>query len=198
MSRRDGGSKGPGRVRITGGEHRGRVLSVPPQARPTEGRVREALFSIWREPLEAGARVLDLFAGSGVVGLEAAGRGALRVLCVDRDRRSFPVLQSNRDRLGAALVELRTLDLPSGLEELARSSGERFDLVFADPPYRFSGHAALLAAVAPLLAPDGEVAIEHSVRASLPVEVASDPGPLVRTDQRRYGESALSFYRSVG
>ena len=60
-------------VRITGGEFRGRGLAVPPGARPTEGRVREALFSIWNDRIE-GARVLDLFAGSGVVGLEALGR----------------------------------------------------------------------------------------------------------------------------
>jgi 16S rRNA (guanine966-N2)-methyltransferase len=194
-------SKGPGppgRVRVTGGLHKGRLLAVPPQARPTEGRVREALFSIWREPLADGARVLDLFAGSGVVGLEAAGRGALRVVCVEGDRRSFPVLQSNRDRLGESLVELRTLELPAGLATIAEGEGERFDLVFADPPYRFSGYAELLASIAPLLADGGEVAVEHSARTPMPAEVPADPEPLIRTDQRRYGESALSFYRVSG
>lgn len=191
------GAKGPGRVRVTGGLHKGRLLAVPPQARPTEGRVREALFSIWHEPLAEGARVLDLFAGSGVVGLEAAGRGALRVVCVDWDKRSFPVLQSNRDRLEEALVELRVLELPSGLAELAEREGKVFDLVFADPPYRFSGYASLLAAVAPLLAPGAEVAIEHSARASVPAEVPIEGARLVRVDQRRYGESALSFYRAT-
>jgi 16S rRNA (guanine966-N2)-methyltransferase len=183
--------KAPDRVRITGGVHRGRYVTVPPGARPTEARVREALFSIWREPLEDGARVLDLFAGSGVVGLEAAGRGALRVVCVDYDRRSFPILQSNRDRLGEALVDLRRLDLPAGLAELAARGDGPFDLVFADPPYRFSGYSALLAAVAPLLAEAGELAVEHSARTTLPAEAAG----LVRVDLRRYGESALSFYR---
>lgn len=190
------GAKGPGRVRVTGGLHKGRLLAVPPQARPTEGRVREALFSIWHEPLAEGARVLDLFAGSGVVGLEAAGRGALRVVCVDWDKRSFPILQSNRDRLEEALVDLRVLELPSGLAELAEREGKGFDLVFADPPYRFSGYAALLAAVAPLLAAGAEVAVEHSARASVPAEVPIEGGRLVRVDQRRYGESALSFYRA--
>lgn len=185
------GGKAPGRVRVTGGTHRGRYLAVPPQARPTEGRVREALFSIWREPLADGARMLDLFAGSGVVGLEAAGRGALRVLCVDWDRRSFPVLQSNRDRLGEALVELRTMDLPAGLSALAEREGGAFDLVFADPPYAFSGYSGLLEAVAPLLAAGGEAAVEHSARVNLPGEV----GGLVRVDTRRYGESSLTFYR---
>ncbi len=186
-------SQGPGRVRATGGAHRGRWLAVPPGARPTEGRVREALFSIWREPLERGARLLDLFAGSGVVGIEAAGRGALRVVCVDADRRAVPLLQSNRDRLAEALVEIRRLDLPAGLRELAGRGEGPFDLVFADPPYRFPGYGRLLEGVAPLLAEHGEVAIEHSARAALPAEA----GGLIRVDQRRYGESALSFYRRL-
>lgn len=185
------GGKPPGRVRVAGGAHRGRWLSVPPQARPTEGRVREALFSMWHEPLADGARVLDLFAGSGAVGLEAAGRGALRVVCVDWDRRSFPTLQSNRDRLGEALVELRLLDLPAGLRGMAEREAGAFDLAFADPPYAFSGYGALLEAVAPLLAEHGEAAVEHSARVPLPAEA----GGLVRVDERRYGESALSFYR---
>lgn len=179
------------RVRITGGLHRGRYLTVPQGARPTEGRVREALFSIWKEPLDDGARVLDLFAGSGVVGLEAAGRGALRVVCVERDRRAFSLLQSNRDRLGEALVEIRRGELPGVLEELLSRGDGPFDLVFADPPYKFSSYAELLAGVAPLLAETGEVAIEHSARTEMPAESSG----LVRVDQRRYGECALSFYR---
>ena len=73
----------------------------------------------------------------------------------------------------------------------ARLSEAPFDLVFADPPYAFTGYAALLAAAAPLLAADGEVVVEHSSRLELPLEA----GPLVRTDVRRYGESSLSFYR---
>lgn len=179
------------RVRVSGGAHKGQLLKVPPGARPTEGRVREALFSIWQAPLAEGARLLDLFAGSGVVGLEAAGRGALRVLCAEADRRSFRVIQSNRDRLGEALVEIRVLDLPAGLGGLAEDGEGAFDLVFADPPYRFSSYRELLEAVEPLLAEHGEVAVEHSARSPLPLEV----GGLIRVDQRLYGESGLSFYR---
>ena len=179
------------RVRLTGGLHRGRYLVVPPQARPTEGRVREALFSIWHEPLAAGARVLDLFAGSGVVGLEAASRGALSVVCVEGSRRAFSMLQGNRDRLGEALVEIRRYELPAGLADLRARGEGPFDLVFADPPYRFSGYRGLLAAIEPLLAENGEVAIEHSARTPMAEEV----GGLFRVDQRRYGESAVSFYR---
>lgn len=179
------------RVRITGGLHKGRFLTVPTGARPTEGRVREALFSIWREPLVEGARVLDLFAGSGVVGLEAAGRGGLRVVCVEGDRRAVSALQGNRDRLGEALVEIRRLELPGGLRVLTASDAGTFDLVFADPPYRFAAYSELLEGAAPLLAEHGELAVEHSARVRLPQEA----GGLIRVEERRYGESVLAFYR---
>jgi 16S rRNA (guanine966-N2)-methyltransferase len=174
-------------VRITGGEFRGRGLAVPPGARPTEGRVREALFSIWSDRL-AGARVLDLFAGSGVVGLEALGRGALSALAVDQGMQAVKTLEANAGKLGEGLLEIRRLTLPDGL---ARLSPAAFDLVYADPPYNFAAYGELLEAVAPLLAMDAEVAVEHSSRRELPIEV----GPLTRVDVRRYGESAISFYR---
>jgi 16S rRNA (guanine966-N2)-methyltransferase len=172
-------------VRVTGGSFRGRGLTVPPGARPTEGRVREALFSIWGDRLER-ARVLDLFAGSGVVGLEALGRGALAVLFVDDSLRAVKTLEANGAQMGEA-VEVRKLPLPAGL---ARLTGP-YDLVFADPPYAFAEYEALLAGLVPLLAPDGEAVVEHSSRNELPIEA----GRLVRTGVRRYGESSLSFYR---
>ena len=218
-----GGGSGSGRgrgVRVTGGTFRGRALTVPAGVRPTEGRVREALFSIWRESLP-GCRFLDLFAGSGVVGLEAAGRGALRVVCVDHDLHAVRAIAANAGRIGEPLVETRRLALPAGLTRLAglgdvgamggmgglggpdvADAGGAphagapigsFDLVFADPPYRFDAFAALLLALPPLLAADAEVAVEHSARRQLPLTA----GPLVRTDLRRYGESALAFYRAA-
>lgn len=175
-------------VRITGGSYRGRGLAVPPKARPTEGRVREALFSIWGDRVE-GARVLDLFAGSGVVGLEAIGRGALSVLAVDEDLRAIKILEDNAVKLGEKLLEIRRLTLPAGLARL--ESAGPFDLVYADPPYNFNAYEALLTGVVPLLAGEAEVVVEHSSRRDLPVEI----GSLVRVDVRRYGESSLSFYR---
>ena len=177
-------------VRITGGEFRGRGLAVPPGARPTEGRVREALFSIWSDRL-SGARVLDLFAGSGAVALEAVSRGALTVLAVDDDPRTVKVLEANAGRLGQRLVEIRRLTLPGGLARLTVEKSGTFDLVFADPPYNFGPYTELLQGVVPLLAPDAEVAVEHSSRGELPLEA----GPLTRVDARRYGESSVSFYR---
>lgn len=180
--------KSPG-VRITGGTFRGRSLAVPPSARPTEGRVREALFSIWGGRLD-GARVLDLFAGSGAVGLEALGRGALTVLAVDEDLRAVETLEANAARLGEAL-DIRRLNLPLGLGRLAAEGAGPFDLVYVDPPYNFSLYEDVLAGVVPLLAEDAEVVVEHSSRRSLPVVA----GGLVRVGSRKYGESSVSFYR---
>ena len=218
MAAGSGSGRGRG-VRVTGGAFRGRALTVPAGARPTEGRVREALFSIWRESLP-GCRFLDLFAGSGVVGLEAAGRGALRVVCVDQDVEAVRAIAANAGRIGEPLVETRRLALPAGLAGLAgmggvggkggvggvrAASGDAragapagtpagpFDLVFADPPYRFDAFEPLLLALPPLLAAGAEVAVEHSARRQLPLTA----GPLVRTDLRRYGESALAFYRAA-
>jgi 16S rRNA (guanine966-N2)-methyltransferase len=195
-----------GGVRLSGGEYRGRTLAVPPGARPTEGRVREALFGIWSHQLD-GARVLDLFAASGAVGLEALGRGALSLVSVDADPRAVRLLRANAEMLGLVKgvkgvegggtsaatgpVDIRRLSLPDGLPRLADAAP--FDLVFADPPYRFDAHAELLAGIAPLLAAESEVAVEHAARTDLPPEV----GRLVRADVRRYGESALSFYRPL-
>jgi 16S rRNA (guanine966-N2)-methyltransferase len=174
-------------VRVTGGAFRGRGLAVPPGARPTEGRVREALFSMWSDRIE-NARVLDLFAGSGVVGLEAVGRGVLSALAVDDDLQAIKILEGNASRLGEK-IQVRCLTLPAGLSRLTGP----FDLVFADPPYAFEPYGELLADVALLLAQDGEVVVEHSSRREMPLEA----GPLVRVDVRRYGESSLSFYRRV-
>ena len=93
-------------------------------------------------------------------------------------------------------MQVRAGELPGELERLLEE-GRRFDLVFADPPYRFPDYESLISGVAPLLAPGGELAVEHAVRREMPLEVgelgAADH--MVRVDQRRYGESGLSFYR---
>lgn len=178
-----------GGVRLSGGRHGGRVLTVPGHTRPTEGRVREALFAIWAAEVD-GCSFLDLFAGSGAVALEAISRGALSATAVESDPRALRTLAANATRLGERAVTVRRGSLPGDLASLAAEVA-RFDLVFADPPYRYPAYPDLLAAVAPLLATDGELAVEHSCRRDLPLE----HGGLVRVDRRRYGESCLSFYR---
>lgn len=187
MSRRRGGRG----VRVTGGEHKGRQLPVPGGARPTEGRVREALFSIWG-PRLARARLLDLFAGSGVVAVEAVGRGALAAWAVERNPRAQRGLEATVEQLGLrGIVEIVRGDLPDALTGETFRDVVPFDLVFADPPYDFPRYEDLLNAVPAVLAPEGDFALEHSGRLETPVEI----GELVRADIRRYGDSALSFYR---
>jgi 16S rRNA (guanine(966)-N(2))-methyltransferase RsmD len=183
--------KRPGGVRILSGSLKGRLLAVPPGARPSEGRLRAALFSIWGGEL-AQAEIVDLFAGSGAVGIEAVSRGALGALLVEQDRRARATLASNLRAVGLGAPRIRILERPveQALEQLARDQ-ERFDLVFADPPYSRTPTAELVAAVAAILVPGGGFALEHSARVRAP----PDGGELIRLETRRYGESALTLYR---
>lgn len=124
---------GLGRIRIIGGQWRGRLISVPAQqgVRPTPDRVRETLFN-WLGQDLSGTTCLDLFAGSGALGFEAASRGAQRVTLVDRERRAFKLLCENARRLDAARFELVCAD---ALQFVA-AVRSRYDLMFLDPPYR--------------------------------------------------------------
>lgn len=177
-------------MRITGGELRGRALEVGAGVRPTEGRVREALFSIWQAALP-GARFLDLFAGSGVVGFEALSRGAAAVTFVEQSPRVARALERAAAQLGArGSVRVWRASLPGASRRLVERP-ERFDLAFADPPYAFAEYGALLRAAGPLVALGGELALEHSARSAVPGEA----GELALVDRRTYGDTALSFYR---
>jgi 16S rRNA (guanine966-N2)-methyltransferase len=177
-------------LRLTGGRFRGRRLRVPHGVRPTEGRLREALFSIWQGEIE-GARFLDLFAGAGGVGLEAVGRGAARAVLVEGDPRTLRTLRENVAALAAeGATRLYRLRLPAGLAVL-REHEPPFHLAYVDPPYGFADAARLLAAVAPLLAPGASVCFEHADRDAVPPGAAG----LVPTATRCYGGSCLSFYR---
>lgn len=179
--------KSPG-IRVASGAMKGRKLEVPAGVRPTEQKVREALFSIWGERL-AEATVLDLFAGSGAVAIEAISRGALATTLVESNRSVVAALKRNTAILPVGSFRLLALPVDRALGELAREAAS-FDLVFADPPYAWVPDAGFLAACSVLLGPGGMLAIEHSARSALP----STAGDLVRTDARRYGESALAFY----
>jgi len=180
-----------GRARITGGELRGRVLDVGPGVRPTEGRVREALFSIWQETVP-GSLFLDLFAGSGAAAFEALSRGAALAVLVEQAPAVLRCLERNARELGVGgRTKLRRGVLPGALRSLVERR-ERFDHVFADPPYVFDDHQRLLATAAPLLVAGGELALEHSAR----VEPPGAAGSLALVGTRRYGESAISFYRA--
>ncbi|MGE5641164.1 MAG: 16S rRNA (guanine(966)-N(2))-methyltransferase RsmD [Clostridia bacterium] len=156
----------PGKVRIIGGEHRGRKLDVAerPGLRPTPDRVRETLFNWLGQRLD-GKACLDLYAGTGALGFEAASRGASRVVMVEQDRAAFASLEHSKALLSAGQVELHFGD---ALRYLA-AGPERFDVVFLDPPFRQNALAAALERLPARLAEGGRVYVESEA----PVEAGA-------------------------
>jgi len=152
-----------GKIRIIAGHWRGRKLAVPdrPGLRPTGDRVRETLFN-WLGQWLDGKACLDLFAGSGALGFEAASRGAARVVMVENDRDAFAALDEAKAMLQAGTVELRFGDAFRYLE----SATERFDVVFLDPPFGQNALAPVLERLPARLNPGGRVYVE----ADAPVE----------------------------
>ncbi len=170
-------------------------LSVPRgrRVRPTSERVRQSVFDILGQRCD-GDRVLDLYAGTGALGIEAAARGAARVVFVEIDRHTAETVRRNAARL-VEECDTRVLvdDVPLAVATL-RGRGERFDLIFADPPYDRGEVARVMEALVrqPLLDERGVLVIEHSPR-----ERPGDPGGVLRpVDERRYGQTMVSFFRT--
>jgi 16S rRNA (guanine966-N2)-methyltransferase len=177
-------------VRVVAGRFGGRRLAAPPGrgTRPTSDRVREALFSTLG-PLE-GARVLDLFAGSGALGIEALSRGAASALLVERDPRAVAVIRANLAALGLAEPEALVHAGPARAAlRNASARGDTYDLVFLDPPYRSAPELGreLSEALQPLLAGGGRVVSESNRRAPLELTL-----PL--THERRYGDTLIRIH----
>jgi 16S rRNA (guanine966-N2)-methyltransferase len=152
-----------GKIRIIAGEYRGRRIAVAsqPDLRPTPDRVRETLFN-WLGQWLDGRACLDLFAGSGALGFEAASRGAARVVMVENDRTVFSSLVKAKDLLAARQVDLVCGDAFAYLQ----SARETFDVVFLDPPFRQNALPALLQRLPPRLAAGARIYVE----AAAPVE----------------------------
>jgi 16S rRNA (guanine966-N2)-methyltransferase len=186
-------------MRITGGADRGRSLRAPrgSRVRPTADKVRGAVFNILAARTDIqGQRWLDLFAGSGALGLEALSRGATKVTFVDSSWESCRCTIRNLERVGLAeRAEVRRLTLPRGVRRLAREDA-RFEGAFVDPPYRRSLAAATLAELGEsrLLERNAWVIAEHAAEESL----SERYGALIRTDLRRYGSTAISLYVMEG
>ena len=187
-------------MRITGGTHRSRILKTLSGrlVRPTSDRVRQALFNIVGERLE-GARVLDLFAGTGSLGLEALSRGAAAAVFVDKDRRAVEIVRENVEALGLAdktkILCFDLLESPKRLLSLERP----LDVVFLDPPYVLTGSVgvdsklgALLDLVwtAGIIEPKSGLAVlEHDRRS-----IVAEQGKSFRvSDRRTYGDTSLAF-----
>ncbi len=183
-------------TRIVAGHARGRRLAVPPRGtRPTSDRAREALFSMLEHSgVVVDCAVLDLFAGSGALGLEAASRGARRVVLVDMARSAIPVLRKNRAQVSR---EPAVIDVVHNRAEKylnpageAAQAGERFDLVLIDPPYDYPD-AQLTALLANLtrgwLMPEAVVVVERGGKSPQPAW----PAGWQARKPRRYGEAKL-------
>ncbi len=156
----------PNAVRIIGGAWRGRRIHFPdaPDLRPTPDRVRETLFN-WLGQDLSGLACLDLFAGSGALGFEAASRGAHSVVLVEPDARVHAALVANARLLAAANVRVEKADALEFLARIgARGGIERFDIVFLDPPFRKGLEEGLLRRVAKRLAEGGLVYVESNTR----------------------------------
>jgi 16S rRNA (guanine966-N2)-methyltransferase len=182
-------------TRIVAGSARGRRLAVPATGtRPTSDRAREALFNTLRSLLDIeGAHVLDLFAGTGAVGLEALSRGAASATLVEINRAAGAILRRNTKLVGLPGADVRQRDVDAYLAGPPHEPP--FDLVFADPPYVYPDTrlAAVLDAVAKpgWLAADAIVVVERAARAAEP----RWPAGIALVTQRRYGEGMLWYGR---
>ncbi|WP_432541321.1 16S rRNA (guanine(966)-N(2))-methyltransferase RsmD [Kineococcus sp. SYSU DK002] len=179
-------------TRIVAGAAGGRRLKVPPgeTTRPTSDRVREALFSALEAAgAVAGARVLDLYAGSGALGLEAASRGAAQVVLVEAARAAAATARANAGAVGLPGVRVVADRVERFLASPAAAVDGGWDLVLVDPPYAVASEevTAVLAALAPLLAPGAVVVVERSSRTAPPAW----PEPVTDVRERRYGETTV-------
>jgi 16S rRNA (guanine966-N2)-methyltransferase len=182
-----------GSVRVTGGSLRGRKVPLPPyELRPTSGRAREAYFSVIAPQIE-GAAFLDLFCGTGIFSVEAASRGAARITAVDDSKRSLELLSRLAREWNLAVTTM----LSDALIAIRRLAGDarEFTLVYADPPYDYPHHAALIGEIDARLplSEDALVAIEHRAgRTGLTLP------PLTRLGVEktaRYGNVAITYFR---
>jgi 16S rRNA (guanine(966)-N(2))-methyltransferase RsmD len=183
-------------VRIVAGTLGGRVLRAPPGAatRPTSEKVRQALFNILGPPPDD-THVLDLFSGSGALGLEALSRGAASVTFVERGRPALAALRGNIDALGVvAQATIAAVEVARFLALAPTAQAPVWRWVFLDPPYAADVVTDSLAALPRArLTADAVVVVEHAHRAPPPDRA----GFLLRTDLRRYGDTELSLYRDA-
>ncbi|MBN2452753.1 MAG: 16S rRNA (guanine(966)-N(2))-methyltransferase RsmD [Candidatus Omnitrophica bacterium] len=180
-------------MRIIGGEFRSRLISAPKgvDIRPTQDKVREAIFNILGDI--SGRNVLELFAGSGAIGIEAISRGAGHVTFVDNNPRCINTIRDNLCSLGVDaarydIIKADAVSIPARLNK----SGRKFDVIFLDPPYYhdIAKNCLINIDAYDILAPIGLVFVEHFKKDSL----ASDLKTLAFSQERRYGDAMVTIY----
>ena len=179
-------------MRIIAGRLKGRRLRTPSWdgLRPTSDKLRETLFNIIAPRIE-GARVMDAYAGTGAVGIEALSRGAAHVTFVERDRRAARLIAENLGLCGIeADYTIETGDAVAALRETARRTPRAFDLIWLDPPYDLTDVSEVLDAAAGALDPAGLLILERATRHDPEV-----PASLTRLRDVKSGDSTLTFLR---
>lgn len=179
-------------MKIIAGRFKGRIIKMPEGIRPTSNKVREALFEILKNKIQ-GSVFLDLYCGSGAIGIEAFSRGAKAVTFVDNDFRCINVLKDNLSKLGILdMCNIYRRDVVKGIEDLRSRIGQRFDIIFMDPPYYKDMARNTLIAFSDydILAPNVLAVIELSKRDFLPDEIAM----FKKARVSQYGDTKLEFY----
>lgn len=178
-------------MRIIAGSARGRTFDAPQgrDTRPTLDRVRENVFNILQMKVR-GARVLDLFSGSGAMAFEAISRGAEYAVLVDIDRAAHAVERQNAAKLRMeGQCRILNCDWQMAIRQLA-AAGEKFQVVFLDPPYAMHDMTGVLSALRPLLTEDAVILLEHEAKT-----FPATPDGFDLYDSRKYGIAGASFFR---
>jgi len=178
-------------VRIISGKYKGHLAPFDAgHIRPTTDRVKESQFNILQGYVE-GAKVLDLFSGTGNLGLEALSRGAQEAIFVEKNKKSIEILKKNLQKL--QVIEPVQIVQKDVLSYLNKYSGEPFDLIFADPPFteQMAHDVMLAAARAPIFHVGTIMTIESGRRE----KIEEDYGTIIRYDVREFGDKFLSFYK---
>ncbi len=185
-------------MKIISGKYKGRKFFMPKGIRPTQDVVRKALFDLLGQDL-TGLSFLDLFAGSGAMGLEAASRGAKEVVFVEKERFCFQTINENMIRLNIPVLDkdrtffdMLQADALATIKDYARR-GRKFDIVFADPPYgrELAKKTLITLKGHDILHPDSIVVIQHTKHEILP----ETEGRFFINEERRYGATLLTFYK---
>ena len=180
-------------MRIIAGTARGTVIDAPlgRDTRPTLDRVRENVFNILQQQVR-GARVLDLFSGSGAMAFEAVSRGAASAVLVDVDKKAHQVEEANCRKLRMDdRCHLLLMDWQAAVSQLQRAD-DRFNLVFLDPPYAMHDLCGVMNALKPLLAEDAIILVEHEAKT-----FPSTTDGFDLYDSRKYGIAGVSFFRLI-
>jgi 16S rRNA (guanine966-N2)-methyltransferase len=180
-------------MKIIAGEYKGRIIEMPKDIRPTLDKVRGALFEILKGRIE-GAKFLDLYCGSGAVGIEALSRGARKTAFIDNSHSCLSVLEGNLAKLGVSqgLYGIYNKDCMKALD-LFQPSGERFDIVFMDPPYNkdMAKNTLIKLSSCDILTPNAVVIAEIFKKECLPEKI----GALNKIRTYKYGDTLLEFFK---